>query len=222
MDFIYPTIPPTGNNDTSSPPNNATGASTPETPVNMGKFFNQVYTPSQHINGDISDAIFQLGFINVGAPTIDLAGNPSSLVRRILCEEITIGLSYDLTPRHVSDQVIAVDTLPTKQKITFKFKKPKNTDNDLLFYMATYQIPFMFDLYRIITPSNDKPYVRHYLQMIGCMISSDTFGDFTGKPVTEEIEGQALYFIFDNGENTAKINPGFGAASTITHFTDEY
>jgi hypothetical protein len=140
---------------------------------------------------------------------------------RIACEEITIKTSYELNPRYVSDQINPFDLAPTKNKIEFTIKKPKIIENDILFYLATQHLPFGLDLYRIIN-SDDvaqtqyakiNPGIRgtytelangdilqKYMTLYGCTISDAQFGNFDGtKPVTEDIQGQAIDYAFDSG-----------------------
>jgi hypothetical protein len=136
--------------------------------------------------GDLASGLFELGYITIGT-------------KKILVEEISISTSYDVQPRHVSDQVMALDLEPQKQKIEFTFKKPKVIENDILFFLATNYLPFQFDLFKIYETNGGKTYKPiRYLTLLQCQISKASFGNFDGtKPVTEEIQGVALYYTFN-------------------------
>ena len=132
--------------------------------------------------------LFELGFIKL---------SPS---RTIACEEINLKFSQENVFRHVCDQVLPVDVAPTKKKAEFSFKKPKLLNNDLLFYMYTHYFPFDFLLYTLQGNDNDDRLIpKLYLALRHCIISDVNIGNFDGtKPVTEEIQGQALYYEFDS------------------------
>lgn len=149
----------------------------------------------------LSDGLFELGFIKI-APA-----------RTIACEEINLKFTQENVIRHVCDQIFPVDLAPSKKKIEFSFKKPKLLDNDLLFYMYTHYFPFDFLLYvlepkenilaknmKYIKMNNEYLSPKLYMVLRHCIISDVNIGNFDGtKPVTEEIQGQALYYEFSSG-----------------------
>lgn len=159
-------------------------------------------------DGDARGAyFFELGAIRV-------------LDRTILCEEITISTSTELTPRFVSDQKYPIDLEPHKKGIEFALKKPKILEQDLLFFMTTHDFSFDIQLYRILELPKTSPTARDIavgtvtgvtnssgmsvdvkvdLQLIlkGCTIKDLSFGKYDGtQVVTEDITGNALYYQF--------------------------
>ena len=138
---------------------------------------------------ELAFPLFELGFIKVGGS------------RTIACEEISVKVSQENQVRHVCDQILPVDLHPVKKKTEFTFKKPKLLENDLLFYLYTHYMTFDIYLYRIRT--NVDPEL--YMILRACLIDNMNFGNFDGtKPVTEEVNGTALYYEFASGMSAYK------------------
>lgn len=147
------------------------------------------------------------------------------LDRTILCEEITVGVTTELTPRFVSDQKYPVDLEPHKKGIEFTLKKPKILEQDLLFFMVTHDFSFDIQLYRILElprtysiaediaistvtgsmgTSGMSIDLKVDLQLIlkGCTIRDLSFGKYDGTQiVTEDVTGNALYYEFPDSHD---------------------
>ena len=138
--------------------------------------------------------LFELGFIKIAG------------VRTIACEEISVSASQENQTRHVCDQIFPVDLHPVKKKVEFTLKKPKLLDNDLLFYLYTHYYPFDIYLYQILDDDETGALTpKLYMVLKNCLIDNVNFGNFDGtKPVTEEIKGSTLYYIFSSSMSAAK------------------
>ncbi len=146
--------------------------------------------------------------------------------KQLICEEINLSVSQELNQRHVSDQVTPIDLQPTKKKVEFTFKRPKLIDNDLFFWYLSTKSVFNFDLYVILesdAPKDDhssddpSPTIQHYMTLYDCQVSDVSFGGFDGtKPVTEEIKGQALYYVFDSSASAYSNSLGTNFKDDLT------
>jgi hypothetical protein len=99
---------------------------------------------------------FELGFIKLK----DKSGKHHTLQ----CEEISVSIQNENTPRYAVDILGPIDIAPGKKKYNFTIKKPKFFESDLLFVYGVYTTNFDLKLYRMVNEHEMSAGARAYEQ----------------------------------------------------------